>query len=75
VQEIVDTVGQKKVAVIADTIQNGENVGEALAKKLGVEKVVLSSYPGAAKYTTNWEDTIARNMTLILATISNCPYC
>ncbi len=75
VQEIVDIVGQEKIAVIADTIQNGETAGEALAKKLGVERVVLSSYPGAAKYTTNWEDTIARNMTLIIATISRCPYC
>lgn len=75
IQEIMGGLGDKKIALIADTIQNGENTGAVLAGKLGVERVVLSSYPGAAKYTTNWEDTIARNMTLIVATISRCPYC
>ncbi len=75
IQEITGGLGDKKIALIADSIQNGENAGAPIAAKLGVARIILSNYPGAAKYTTNWEDTFARNMTLIIATISACPYC
>jgi ABC-type Zn uptake system ZnuABC Zn-binding protein ZnuA len=75
IQEIIGGLGEKKIALIADGIQNGENAGAPIAAKLGVDRIILSNYPGAARYTTNWEDTFARNVTLIIATISACPYC
>jgi ABC-type Zn uptake system ZnuABC Zn-binding protein ZnuA len=75
VEELVDFGRANSVWLVIDSFQCGPNAGEDFAKGLGVPRVILSNFPGGLKYTDTWEQSVDRNIGLIVAGLIDCPYC
>ena len=60
----------RRVTLIIDNLQSGQNAGAGIAEELGCQRIVLSNFPGGFDDTETWEKAIDWNIELILAAIS-----
>jgi zinc transport system substrate-binding protein len=66
VQELVDKGKENNVILVIDNMQSGADAGAGVAEELGVNRVVLSNFPGGYEDTSTWEETIDYNVELLL---------
>ncbi|MFH1640122.1 MAG: zinc ABC transporter substrate-binding protein, partial [Chloroflexota bacterium] len=66
VQRLVDKGREDNVRYVIDNLQTGKHAGEGIAEALGAFGVTLSDFPGGHKNTDTWEQTIDRNIGLML---------
>lgn len=66
VQDLVDTGREKKVTLIIDNLQSGQDAGAGLAEELGCQRIILSNLPGGFDNTETWEKAIDENIKRIL---------
>lgn len=58
------------VTLVIDNLQSGdEKMGEAVARELGADRVVISNFPGGFPNTATWERALARNVELLLGVL------
>jgi ABC-type Zn uptake system ZnuABC Zn-binding protein ZnuA len=67
--ELVKLGREKGTKIVVDTFQNGANMGANLSVALAAARATLSSYPGGAPYTANWEDSVVRSMRSIIGVL------
>lgn len=67
--ELVKLGREKGTKIVVDTFQNGANMGANLSVELAAARATLSSYPGGAPYTANWEDSVVRSMRSIIGVL------
>ena len=70
VKELVDKGREGKVTLIIDNVQSGQDAGAGIAEELGINRVILSSFPGGFENTETWEKAIDYNVELLLQAIS-----
>ena len=75
VKELTDFGRANSAWLIIDDYQCSRNAGAELALALGIPIVTLTGYPAAMKYTDTWEQTIDRNIGLIVNGLDECPFC
>ena len=65
VKELVDKGRARKVSLIIDNLQSGQDAGAGIAEELGCTRVILSNFPGGVEHTETWEKAIEYNIRLI----------
>jgi zinc transport system substrate-binding protein len=70
VKELVDKGREAKVTLIIDNLHSGKDAGKGIAEELGIDRVILSSFPGGFENTETWEKAIDYNVELLLQAIS-----
>ncbi|MFO7973146.1 MAG: zinc ABC transporter substrate-binding protein [Candidatus Hydrogenedentota bacterium] len=67
VEALVKLGKARGVSLVIDNLQSGdEKTGEALARELGAERVIISNFPGGLPNTNTWDRALARNTELLL---------
>ena len=66
VKELVDGGREAQVRYVMDNLQTGKHAGEGIAETLDILGVTLSNFPGGFNNTDTWEQTIDRNIGLVL---------
>ncbi len=69
VQELVDLGRQEEVTLVIENMQSGAEAGQELAEELGINRIVLSNFPGGYENTETWEKAIDYNINLILEAV------
>jgi hypothetical protein len=64
--EFVDGGREAQVRYVMDNLQTGKHAGEGIAETLDILGVTLSNFPGGFNNTDTWEQTIDRNIGLVL---------
>jgi zinc transport system substrate-binding protein len=75
VDDLVDFGRTNSVWLVIDNVQCGSDTGADIAQALGIPVVILSNFPGGLRYTDTWEQSVDRNIGLIVAGLVECPYC
>jgi ABC-type Zn uptake system ZnuABC Zn-binding protein ZnuA len=75
VDDLADFGRTNSVWLIIDDVQCRSDAGKDIAKALDIPIVILSNFPGGLKYTDTWEQSVDRNIGLIVAGLVECPYC
>jgi zinc transport system substrate-binding protein len=70
VKDLVDKGKEKKVALIIDNLQSGQNAGAGIAEELKCKRIILSNFPGGFDNTETWEKAIDRNIELIVRAVA-----
>ena len=70
VKGLVDKGREENVTLIVDNLHNAKDAGKGIAEELGINRIILTNFPGGFDNTETWEKAIDRNVELILEAIA-----
>ena len=70
VKELVDKGRSAGVTLVIDNLHSGKDAGKGIAEELGIDRVILSNFPGGFENTETWEKAIDQNIELLLRAVA-----
>ena len=71
VEQLVTKGKEAGVALVIDNLQSSATTtGEAMAQDIGAIHVTISNFPGGLENTETWEETIDKNVNLLLGALN-----
>jgi zinc transport system substrate-binding protein len=70
IAELVTLAKEKSVKFIIDNFQSGKDAGKGMAEELGVAQVTISNFIGGLPETETWEQTVTKNVALLVGALS-----
>ncbi len=71
VKDLVDQGRAANVVLIINNIQDGQDVGKAVAEELDARNLNISNFPGGLDDTNTWEKALDRNVTILLDAVAS----
>jgi zinc transport system substrate-binding protein len=71
VDELVTEAIEAGVVLVIDNLQSGATAtSETMAQDIGAIQVTISNFPGGFENTETWEETIDKNVDLLLEALN-----
>jgi len=71
IEELVELGREAEVTLVIDNLHDNPDAGKPIATELGGKRIILLNFPGVDEDTETWEETVDRNIELIVKALAD----
>jgi len=71
IEEMVESGREAGVTLVIDNLHDNPDAGKPIATELGCKRIILLNFPGVDEDTETWEETVDRNIELIVEALAD----